>query len=178
MINTGKIFLAWLTTVFIGSLGLVLGFFIVQFFENKGMSSPDFIVSEILWGVLLSMLISALISLPTMITLTISNIRFNNQNLSFKLQFRKLNKIHIFMAVLTFAVIEGIIIYNAIDSYNYQKSYSNNSRLDFDDFIPFLLFLAVITWYVICAILIWFLFFKKEIREMREKKVQSISSEE
>lgn len=128
-------------------------------------------VSEIFSGILNSLIISALILLPTVIILIISNIRLNNQNLPLRLHFRKLNKIYIYMAVLTYAVIEGIIIYNAIDTYNYCGSdHMNYNFFDSSGFGQMLIFLAIISLYALAIILRWFYSLEKKSEKWDQKK--------
>lgn len=151
-----KIFLAWLVTVVAGSIALPAGaaLYLGELNNNTSgiIGASDFFGG---WFTIsfICMLVSGLCSLPTLITLIISNAILNARNFSASLYLKRITLIHGIMAFLTYAVGELIII-------------SGENSVKGEDFIPFLL---VIILYSAVAVPWWFLFFKKEIKEARKE---------
>ncbi len=162
-----KIFLAWLCTVVLGSIGLPIWYITL---ENGSLGSHIAIL-EILGLILICIIISGLLSLPALITLIITNVVLNGKNLSLRKHFRKINVTHILAAIGTLLIINSIIFYNSYQSYKLMQSFGNSS-MGFEILIgPLITFAMVILWYMFCAVICWALFFLKEIKEIRNAKI-------
>jgi hypothetical protein len=171
MIKGYKIFFAWFLTVLFGSIGLPIWFEIigVMFSDGNRLFHLDF--SDFFLAVFACMLVSGLISLPTIITLLISNIILKKKNYSTKKHFKKINFIHFIMALITLFVIEGIMIF---ESFSYRNQFENGVQSY--QVMPIFWFFIVMMWYVLCAVLCWFLVFKKVIR-LNEDEKENLDSE-
>lgn len=179
-----KIFLAWLCTVIFGSIGLPFLYNLLEGSNNISFNRFD----ESLGIMLICIIISGILSLPTLVTLLIRNVILKPKNLGFKKQFRKINSTHIICAIITLLIIDGIIFYNTYESYQAISSYSALSEtplrnMEFEFVIlPLLNFALVILWYMICAVICWTLFFITDIKNSRtpliiEEKSIELNSE-
>lgn len=169
-----KIFLAWLFTVILGSIGLP---FIYNLLEG---SNNIFINRELLGLILICIIISAILSLPTVITLLIRNAILKPKKLDFRKHFRKINSTHIFCAIITLLIIDSIIFYNTYESYKVISNYSTFSETPLKNIgfkfvvLPLLNFALVILWYMLCAIICWTLFF---LSDMKNSRTPTVSEE-
>lgn len=155
-----KIFFAWFLSVTIGSIGLPIWFELTETFILGGNRIFHLDYSDLFLAVLACMIVSGLISLPTIVTLIVSNIILKRKNYIIKQHFKKINFIHFIMALLTLIVAEGWMLieflsYNQPDVRGGFQSY---------DLMPLFWFFLVMIWYVICTFISWYLIFKKVIR--------------
>lgn len=168
-----KLFLSWLSTVIFGSITIapVAGFYMYSF-ENDQIGVPEF-ESYFLVSVIAA-IISALFSLPTMAVIIIRN-AIIKKTTSLARRFLKLNVTHLFMALLTIAVFSIIILIIEYQSYQTMSSYPMNvgttgKPVFSPDLSPVYYFSLVVLWYFLCSLPIWFLFFRKEIKQIQQER--------
>ncbi len=158
-----KIFLAWLCTVLLGSIGLTISF---NIFGSSGRTvySEDFGI--FCMNTIISFIISGLLTLPALITLLISNAILNKKKLQLKRHFRKINIVHILATIISLIILESISLFVIYDQMHSSKEIEHNWAL-----FPLLGVAFVVLWYFLCAVLFWVLFFLKEIKEIRNAKI-------
>lgn len=159
-----KIVLSWLCTVVFGSLLLpVAAYFYISIIEGSRGMSPDF--EGYFLFAFISILASAVLSSPTLVTLVIANVIIKRKKRPFRKNFRKINTIHILMAFLTVVIAGGIY---ALNIYTTFQNFGGLNGEGFDMtsiILPIILnFCLVVLWYLFCTIPIWFLFFRKDIK--------------
>jgi lysylphosphatidylglycerol synthetase-like protein (DUF2156 family) len=156
-----KIFLAWFLTVLFGSIGLPLWFefYGIRFSEGTRFFRLD--GGDLFFASLACMLVSGLISLPTILTLIITNIVLKRKGFGIKKHFRKINFTHFIMALLTLIIAEGWLFLEFYAQYN---AFGRREELFSFDLMPLFWFFIVMLWYVLCAFACWFLLFKNIIK--------------
>lgn len=168
-----KIFLAWLCTVILGSIGLPIGFTVLE----SGTLGSNVAILEILGLMLICIIVSGILSLPSLIALVITNVVLKGKNLPLRRHFRKINITHILAAIGTLLIIDSIIFYNMYETYKSISAISDIGEsplknMGFEFIVtPLLNFALVILWYMFCAVICWVLFFLKEIKEIRNAKI-------
>lgn len=168
-----KLFLSWLSTVVLGSLLLapVAGFYMYSF-ENDQIGSPE--LESYVMVSIISTIISALFSLPTMAVVIIRN-AIIKKGTSLQKHFFKINMTHLFMACLTIVIFS--IIYLIIDYQNYTQMNSwpmniggGYQRPYTPDLSPIYYFSLVVLWYFFCSLPIWYLFFRTTIKQILSER--------
>ncbi len=166
-----KIFLSWLLTVVIGSLGLPIWAGVFESYGTGGFHINH--IGELLMIAFLCMLVSAVLSAPTLIVLLIRNGIMNRRNYTLRKHFRRINVTHLIMAVLTIFAMAAYLLISYLEIQNSFNSLSGeSSRINYLEMSlwPILTFTGVIVWYLVCAVPSWYLIFRKELREARTQE--------
>ncbi|MGV3631497.1 MAG: hypothetical protein ACO1O6_09825 [Bacteroidota bacterium] len=163
-----KIVLAWLITVVIGSLGLPVWASIVD--GGSGFRIEE--TSGILLLGFLCMLVSGVLSAPTLVVLLVRNVLLKKKKYGIRKHFRKINVTHIIMALLTLFMMAGYMLMDSLSLYNNLDSNNYGLRPDMTAMVimPMIWIGLLITWYMFCAVPAWFLLFRKELREARAEE--------
>lgn len=169
MIKNYKIFFAWLTTVIFGSISLpILTIFYRLVFDNVNEFNSFVIDDDFFLISFLCMLISGLLSLPTIITLLITNTILTKKLFPLKKHFKKIAFTHIIMILLTILVFIVSVFISQFDLEEYNTRKQQGFEGDISHIIEASLKSSlIIVWYAICAFVCWMLFFKKEIKAIR-----------
>ncbi|MCE3295169.1 MAG: hypothetical protein K0R65_883 [Crocinitomicaceae bacterium] len=157
-----KILLSWLITVIVGSLGLPVWATII----DSGNFRTDFTDELLLMG-FLCMLVSGVLSAPTLIVLLVRNFLLKRKKYPIRTHFRKINLTHILMALVTLFVMEGYFFLDAMQGYNLLDNGNYGVKPDLMQMVlmPMIWIGLLIAWYMFCAVPAWFLLFRKELRE-------------
>lgn len=162
-----KIVLAWLITVVVGSLGLPVWASVID--GGSGFKIEE--TSGILLLGFLCMLVSGVLSAPTLVVLLVRNVLLKRKKYGVRKHFRKINVTHIVMALITLFVMESYLLAESLTTYN-DLNGNNSWRPDTMSTVvmPMIWLVLLILWYMFCAVPAWFLLFRKEMREARAEE--------
>jgi MFS family permease len=163
-----KIVLAWLITVIIGSLGLPVW----ASFMDSGSGFRIEQTSEILLLGFLCMLVSGVLSAPTLVVLLVRNALLKRKNYGTRKHFRKINITHIVMALITLFIMESYMLADSLTTYNNFNNTNYDWRPDMMSMVvmPMIWIALLILWYMFCAVPAWFLLFQKEMKAARSEE--------
>lgn len=167
-----KFFLAWLSTVLMSGILHSSIKYLPYFFEVAEDKNRKYeILEKYFKHAQIMTLVISILTIPTLITLIIRNVIIQKKY-SLKDSFRKINKTHLIVPFITLMIPVVYVLFIELVGYLTIKSMDHKSTMSFSPRLsPLLEIISPFFCYFICAIPIWYYFFKKEIKEIRNTKI-------
>ncbi|MFN5417015.1 MAG: hypothetical protein ACK5B9_08175 [Flavobacteriia bacterium] len=163
-----KIFLAWLCTVLVSGILHSIIKYLPYFFEVAESKNRKYeIIANYFKHAQIMTIAISVIAFPTIITLLIRNVIICKKY-SFKDTFQKINKTHLLVLFITLMIPVVYVLFMELMGYLIIKRMDHKSTMRFSFiFSSILEIISPFLCYFICAIPIWYFFFKKEIKNSR-----------